>query len=860
MTIQSNKLPLDLMDDLAESENYRPDVYRPYRSLHKWWARRAGTTFRILGLATLTDDGVDKDDILRRSDGGNYDGLYLNPPGEEEFEDVTVLDPFSGGGTTHVELNRLGATTIGYELNPVAWWAIKKTIDEVDVEEVKNEAEALMEDVREDLDEYYTTTDPDTGEDGEVLYTFQTQTLPCLTCDEKVELFPRHVLSKAKVTMPGVLYCPNSDCDDRLIVIDEEVRTGSGTRYREIGDEETCPNCNTTFEPMDGNCGYGKYTCPNGHKNDIKETLQRKDRRPSFEYFAIRYRAPTGEDKWKTPDDRDLETFDRVKEELQENIDDLPIPDQELPDGGTRTGTGRLLNYNFARYRELFTDRHLLTYGKLFERAMDVDDQNIREFLVTAISNSLERNSLLCKWDYDNNHGMNVFERKAYIVKNQPVEGNPLNREGNIVALENFFDKVTGAKEYCQHPFEKLKESGSVNKYPVQGESVSEDRLENIKCRTSERMGEDDNSVDYIITDPPYFDNIQYSELSEFFYVWLRECLGDDYEEFNPEHVPSGREIIVNEVIDKDKDFFIESLSNVFSECNRVLKDDGEMVFTYHHTESNAWTAVIAALVNSGFTVTGAYPVLSELPNNPQISDLDNTEYDIIITANMEDVNGETTLQELKQTLYFDVQDWLEEERQAHRNLSVADLGVVLRGRCLYHFSKFHPDIYHEGEQVDVERALQAADEVISQILESIVDIPGSIDVLTRAYVGHLNRAKGGDGSETFDDLRKHLMPHNLNVDDLEDEQLVSGPRTDKTPVTPGDRVVHIENKLQRNGDLLAIDKIHYLYHLFTTDQDVAEYLRRWKEDDLEQLADKMEEITGDDAYSQMMNLTLSNY
>ena len=680
--------------------------------------------------------------------------------------------------------------------------------------------------------------------------------MPCLTCGEQVRLFPRYILSKAQKTSPGVFFCPNSNCDDRIIQT-EKVRDGNKTRYREITDEEECPSCGTTFDPSDGNAGYGKYTCRNGHKNDIQETLQREDEKPTFEYFAYQYRVRGGDKKFKELDDKDKRKLREVSKLLEETWDDLVIPSQKIAEGDETYG---LLNYNYTKYNELFTPRHLLTYGTLFKRALEIKDQNIAEFLITAISTSLEYNSKLCKWHYGNNKGMNVFERKRYIPKSQPVEGNPLNREKNTVALKNFFEKVYAAKEYCQHPFEKVKENGNVNEYPIQGEAVSENRLKDIKCKTSEKLDEGDDTVDYIITDPPYFDNIQYSELSEFFYVWLRECLKDEYDEFTPEHVPSSREIVANDTVNKDEEFFINSLSNVFSECYRVLKEDGEMVFTYHHTSSDAWTAIISALVNSGFTVTGAYPVLSELPNNPAIGDLNNTEYDIIITANKEEVDGETTLQELKQTLYFDVQDWLEEERQAHRNLSVADLGVVPRGRCLYHFSKYHPDIYHEEEQVNVEEALQAADDVISQVLESIVDLPSSVDPISRAFVGHLNRVEDGTGTETFDELRKHLMPHNLNVEDLEDERLIKGSRENKQPVRPEERAEYISEKLQRNGNIKDIDKIQYLYHLFMTDQDVAEYLRRWKNDDLDQLADKIGEITGDEAYSQMMNLTLPSY
>ena len=131
MTETWDKLPLNLMDKLAEKESYRRDVYRPMYSMHKWWARRPGCTFRTLGLACITDDTTEMDDILSQSSAGNYSGRYLQSQGDE-FANTTVLDPFAGGGTTLLELNRLGAQTIGYELNPVAWWTVKKTIDEVD--------------------------------------------------------------------------------------------------------------------------------------------------------------------------------------------------------------------------------------------------------------------------------------------------------------------------------------------------------------------------------------------------------------------------------------------------------------------------------------------------------------------------------------------------------------------------------------------------------------------------------------------------------------------------------------------------------------------------------------------------------
>lgn len=183
-----------------------------------------------------------------------------------------------------------------------------------------------------------------------------------------------------------------------------------------------------------------------------------------------------------------------------------------------------------------------------------------------------------------------MFERHAYSPKTQPVEPNPLNDAGNISSVRNFFDKVYNVKEFCHRPFERVKnrEKGSVERFYIDGESITQNRVDVLNCKTAERMVEADGSVDYIITDPPYYDNVQYLELSDYFYVWLREVLKQDYDEFQPELVAKAREIVVNSRAGKSKRFFIESLTNLFSEANRVLKPDGEMIFTYHQNENEA--------------------------------------------------------------------------------------------------------------------------------------------------------------------------------------------------------------------------------------------------------------------------------
>ncbi len=872
------------MDEMAELETYNRYHYRPIYSLHKWWARRPGSTFRFLGLAGMTDETISKDDLLTERNTGSHDGLFIDShddkinPGDRHIDrDVTILDPFAGGGTTLVELNRLGADVIGYELNPVAWWTEKKSIEDVNIDVLETEFKKLLNDVREQVDQYYTTIDPETGKECEVLYYYQAQRLPCMTCDESVQLFPRYQLAKAKKTLTGVLYCPNESCDNRIIEFENrseglqkgtEVELSDGSIHAVSEDgNEVCTTCGAEFDPSDGTYGYGKYTCSNGHKHDVKETLQRLDKSPSFDRFAVQYINPKGEKKIKEFDEEDQKRVEKAQKRLDELESELPIPDQEIPVGDE---TRRLVdNYNYNAFRDIFTDRHLLTFGLLFKQAWDVrekdldnaDPQNIAEFLLTTVSNSIEYHGKLVKWNPRYSIRGHVFERHALVPRVQPVEGNPVNRQDTSNTIQTFFKKTKKAKKYCKEPYEKVKNTrtGEVEKFETQNESITEDRLKAHHCKTAEVMNEDDESIDYIITDPPYYDNVQYSELSDYFYVWLQQCLHEEYEEFQPQLVPKAREIVSNNSANKDEEFFVESLANVFLECHRVLKQDGEMVFTYHHNENEAWSVILEALIRSGFTITGAYPVQSEMPNNPHISELDNAEYDILVYANKEQADEEITLTELRQNLFFELQDMAAEERERHEDLSKADLGVILRGKCMYYYSRHYPHVYSEGEQAGIDEALDTVDSIIEQVLEGSTNLPREIDPITQAYASFYQR-----GNEGYDDLNKHLLAKNLNVGDLEDENLVKGPRDKKEPVTADERITFIEGKLNKNGkggdELLDIDKVQYLYHLYKTDQNTVEYLKEWKTEELEELANFMADVTGDERYENVMDMGITQF
>ncbi|MFX1538891.1 MAG: DUF1156 domain-containing protein, partial [Promethearchaeota archaeon] len=148
MSIENN-FPLVQIQKLAKIESSRRQFYRPIYSLHKWWARRPGVTFRAIGLSHFLAPQK-----LFNGEFGKGMPFYMN----HNFKDKIIIDPFMGGGTTIVEMNRLGIRTIGVDLNPVAWWTVKKELDSFDESEFLKTFSRLQKTIGKKIKTLYKTT------------------------------------------------------------------------------------------------------------------------------------------------------------------------------------------------------------------------------------------------------------------------------------------------------------------------------------------------------------------------------------------------------------------------------------------------------------------------------------------------------------------------------------------------------------------------------------------------------------------------------------------------------------------------------------------------------------------------------
>jgi hypothetical protein len=347
-----------------------------------------------------------------------------------------------------------------------------------------------------------------------------------------------------------------------------------------------------------------------------------------------------------------------------------------------------------------------------------------------------------------------------------------------------------------------------------------------------------------------------YAELADFFYVWLRLALKDRYHTFEADYSPKAREIVKNEAQGKDDAFFFQGLTRVFRECNRVLKDDGLFTFTFHHKETWAWKSVLSAILNAGFCVVAIYPVRSEKRGGFH-AEVGNIGYDIPFVCRKRRGDGQAVSWEaLKDEIYFAAQESVERIKTSGRSISDADLFVIVMGRCLELYSKHWPNVLKEGQQVDVDQAVDDLDDLVDSLIKSyeLKLLPASLDDTTKLYLLYI----AGQKTVSADELRKRLVTGGGSLDVFTKREYLLTKRKQMTVATPGQRMAFIEREMERDRDLPLIDIAHHLYATYKAGQPVQWLLGRWTRDELVAVLEHLYRKSGDRVWRSLAELTLS--
>lgn len=597
--------------NLAINEKQIQQNYRPIIAVHKWFARRPGTLFRGLLLSEFVKDKLSE-------------SYYRS----HNLKGIQICDPFMGGGTPLFEANRLGCNVIGCDINPMSYWIVRQKIDSLNLDAYHDAASQLLGVLEQKIGSYYKTTCTvcNSGE-APVKYFIWVKSVDCIECNKSIDLFPGYVLSENRRHPKYVLIC--HICGE----------------LAETPDRKKPGICHACGEALrtEGPASRNRCTCPFCHKQNSYPDGKTP---PTHRMIAIEYYCPhckSGHQGrfFKKPDSEDLIRYEMASQEL-DAIKTLYVPEDIIPQGDE---TNRLHRWGYRRYREMFNSRQLLGLELSCRAISSVTDNTIKNALATNLSDLLRYQNMLCRYDSRALKSLDIFSVHGFPVGLIQCESNLLGIKNGTSGVNigsggwaNIIEKYKRAKSFCEKPFEIIHRGASKVQIPIAGEWIGTTRNEfkhrsvELHCGSSTQLNLPPDSLDGVFTDPPYFANVQYAELMDFCYVWLRRLINNE-PAFSKESTRDVNELTGNVTMQRDLDHFTTGLSSVFIKMAQALKPGAPLAFTYHHNSINAYFPVSVAILDAGLTCSATIPCPAEMGASIHINNTGSSVMDTIFVC-----------------------------------------------------------------------------------------------------------------------------------------------------------------------------------------------------------------------------------
>ena len=627
--------PLVEISQVAEQESWRKEINRPIYHIHKWWATRLGSVFRGFTLGALSQPGTD---------------IWAQFYKTHDLAGKVVLDPFMGSGTTLGEAVKLGSKAIGCDINPVSTFLVRQAFTPVSEAQLRSAFERLERNVAPEIQRYYQTRDPLTGDLIQVLYYFWVKTVTTPE-GEVIPLLSRYVFSQdayPKKKPRAQIVCPScwNVLEDRYDAVDLR-----------------CLHCNHQFNPQDGPAAGQYVTSKGGQRYRIKEMIPKDGTPPTHRMYAMMALRADGTKVYLPVRNEDLALYEEAKKRL--DSESLLLPETSVRPGHN---TDQARGYNYTKWRDFFNARQLLCLGLLLREILCIDDEVVQEQMLCLFSSTLEFNNQFCSFKGEGTGAVrHMFSNHILKPERTPLENSVWGTDKSSGTFRTLFEsRLLRAKRYLDEPFEIAlgydsdgNRTGShkiVASHPIRARRVdtwaeleAADHGLLILNGDSSKLPVPSRSVDAVVTDPPYFDFVHYSELSDFFFAWLSPVLRHRYPWMARED--SSDE---GEVQHKDPRVFARQLASVFTEACRVLKDDGVLAFSFHHSRAEGWAAIYEAINKAGMAVVAVHPVHAELrAASPKTAAKDPISLDAILVCRKKEfaLQQSPAIQDVRQTV-----------------------------------------------------------------------------------------------------------------------------------------------------------------------------------------------------------------
>ena len=706
---------------VAERESWRKEVYRPLYYLHKWWARRLGSVFRGIVLGACLEEG---EDFWKR--------FYS----KNSFEEAVVFDPFMGSGVAVGEAVKLGCKAAGCDINPVAYIACRAAFSRYTATEVLSVYRSLERTLAPKLLSYFQTK-TGTGQDATVLYYFLVKVVSCPECGKEIDLFKTRLFSKNAV--------PRKDPTARALC------PACGAVNVTVHDAErvACSVCSLTYNPQHGNISGAEVRC-----DTCRHSFRLIDRMKSFEgplpfrRYAKMLLTEAGHKLYEPMNEFDKELERRIAEESSGVSESFPSVAIE-----PGYNTNQMLKHNYRHWHELFSDRQLVCIKHLLEAIKSLEDTDLKRLFACLLSGTLEFNNMFTSFKGEGTGAVrHMFSHHVLKPETTPLEANIWGTSKSSGSFSGLFrSRVEKALAYKADPSElsirssKSRKVGGINQ-PVSvhvadsfDQLTSQPKTVYLSCGDSGRTDISAKSVDIIVTDPPFFDNVHYSQLADFFYYWLNQAL-----EFSS--VMTTRR--ANEVQDTNPELFTAKLSAVFAECGRVLSDDGLFVFTYHHARHEGWTCVHRAIRQAGFFCARTYPIKAEMSVSMPLQQATSPIHlDLILVCH----KAENRVANGRVKSYQSVLDTAREQvsrlKSAGIKVSLGDAKVILMG-C------FLREAHTMGDLDREERFLDELEQRLDTYVAQLMSVKGEV----------LYEAKDSEQLRLFEDMETYLVKQEIGL------------------------------------------------------------------------------------------------
>ncbi|MFP8957662.1 DUF1156 domain-containing protein [Natrialbaceae archaeon A-CW3] len=781
-----------------------PEVMSPHRNIFRWFARRPTAATRLAILASLLPEETSNDELLELmgvgprhnlespiedyvvekhatkdsrngsvTDHFGYDYPHRTVPDEERFTQLqeelsdfwggslpTVLDPTAGGGTIPLESTRYGLPTISNELNPVAWLLNKTILDFAqDVGSLEGELDKWMSEIESYVAEHLSEFFPKRGGIAPNHY-FRAYSTSCPSCGETIPISNTWWFNRRR----GIAVRPKFD-DAREL------------NYDIVNVPDEVPK--SEFDPGEGTVSGGDIECPHcgvvTERDDAVEIFNRGE----FEYevCAVRYENDIGETEYYPADERELEAIQKAKQKLESNLRLATLLDQDRYIGYY----DRSEPYGIEQWRDVFSPRQLLshaTYLEAFETIKTEVKEEYNEEKAEAILTLLSFISI------------KLVERNSRLEPIDASYGCPNSMLGN----NNFS---------FQWHFGETNIMAGTYSYQTEAENVIENYEEVVSYlshldenKATVRRGDaadlplNDSSIEAVVVDPPYGDNVMYAEISDVFYVWFREYLGDVFPEAfsalstNKEDEAVENPVIVSETEDSStselaRTHYENKMRDIFAECHRVLKKGGVLTIYFTDKEVQAWDSLTMSIIEAGFLITATHTITSEMPQRIGVKEDASADSTLLLTCR----KPVSSPDERTPTLWSDIR---QETRKVARknatellsedyNFTKTDMIISSFGPTLRVFTEAYPVVDKHDEIVRPKQALEEARKAVTEVLVEY-ELDGNLDEvdnLSKWYV--LSWLVYGRENIPYDEARQLGLGVGVHIDDIKNNTKIWG-------------------------------------------------------------------------------------